>query len=238
MPPVKVIDNKPEETRKPVKVILLGDSAVGKSKLVERFLMQRYVPIQMSTFALTLFHYDFVSESGEEVDVDIWDTAGQERFATMHPAYYHDATCCILVFDVTRKATYKNLETWLSELRSFREHIPVIVACNKIDTDPAVTSKSFAFAEKHNIGLQYVSAADGTNVVALFESAVAAAVAYRKNPQKDDLMSQVLDILKEGRQQTASSSSAATASAAAAGQVKNGSSEKADGGEAKQTGSS
>ena len=248
MPP-KVIDNKPEELRKPVKVILLGDSAVGKSKLVERFLMQRYVPIQMSTFALTLFRYDFISESGEEIDVDIWDTAGQERFATMHPAYYHDATCCILVFDVTRKATYKNLETWLSELRSFREHIPVLVACNKIDTDPAVVTKSFAFSEKHNLPLQYVSAADGTNVVALFESAISAAVAYRKSPQKDDLMSQVLDILKEGRQQPASSANAAASAsapavagsgsvsaAAGAPAAKKDSSEKADGGEAKQTG--
>src|SRR4051812_14875535 len=114
----KVIDNKPDNLRKPVKVILLGDSAVGKSKLVERFLMQRYVPIQMSTYALTLFKYDFVTPTGVEVDVDFWDTAGQERFATMHPAYYHEAMCCILVFDVTRKPTYKNLENWLRELRT------------------------------------------------------------------------------------------------------------------------
>ena len=192
-----VVDNKPDDKRNPVKLILLGDSAVGKSKLVERFLMKKYVPIQMSTFALTLFHYDMVLDNGEEVDVDIWDTAGQERFATMHPAYYHEASCCILVFDVTRKATYKNLEKWLGELRSFREHIPCIVACNKVDTDPEVLTKSFAFAEKHRLPLHYVSAADGTNVVALFETAIAAAVQYKRNPERDDLMSHVLDLIKE-----------------------------------------
>jgi len=195
MPP-KVVDNKPEDQRKPVKLILLGDSAVGKSKLVERFLMQRYIPLQMSTFALTLLRYDFIKENGEEVDTDIWDTAGQERFATMHPAYYHEAQCCILVFDVTRKATYKNLETWLGELRTYREHIPCIVACNKIDTDPDVVSKTFAFAEKHGLPLHYVSAADGTNVVQLFETAIDAAVQYRKNPRREDLMTQVLDLIK------------------------------------------
>lgn len=225
--PVQVVDNKPEEKRSPIKLILLGDSAVGKSKLVERFLMQRYVPIQMSTYALTLFHYDFIKENGEEVDVDLWDTAGQERFATMHPAYYHEAHCCILVFDVTRKATYKNLDKWLSELRGFREHIPCIVACNKIDTDPEVVTKSFAFAEKHKMSLQYVSAADGTNVVALFESAIEAAVAYRKNPEKDDIMTQVLDILKEKKPSSASLTSAA-GSAPAAGEKP-----EKDGGEAK-----
>jgi small GTP-binding protein len=193
----KVVDGKPDEARKPVKVILLGDSAVGKSKLVERFLMQRYQPIQMSTFALTLFKYDVLLNDGTEVDVDLWDTAGQERFATMHPAYYHEAMCCVLVFDVTRKQTYKNLEKWLSELRSFREHIPVLVACNKIDTDPAVAEKSFAFAEKHNIPLKYVSAADGTNVVDLFQTAISEAVKYRANPKSEDYVSQVVTLLKE-----------------------------------------
>ncbi|KAG5470586.1 hypothetical protein LSCM1_01831 [Leishmania martiniquensis] len=195
--PKTVFDNRPDEARKPIKLILLGDSAVGKSKLVERFLMQRYIPVQMSTYALTLYRYDFVTEDGEEVDVDIWDTAGQERFATVHPSYYHDAHACILVFDSTRKATYKNLEKWLSEMRNYREHIPCIVACNKIDTDPSVTTKSFAFAEKHSFPLYYVSAADGSNVVQLFENAISTAAAYKKNPAKDDFMTQVIGMLKE-----------------------------------------
>ncbi|KAG5494732.1 hypothetical protein JIQ42_02347 [Leishmania sp. Namibia] len=198
--PKIVFDNRPDEVRKPIKLILLGDSAVGKSKLVERFLMQRYVPVQMSTYALTLYRYDFVTEDDEEeVDVDIWDTAGQERFATVHPSYYHDAHACILVFDSTRKATYKNLEKWLTEMRNYREHIPCIVACNKIDADPSVTTKCFAFAEKHNFPLHYVSAADGSNVVQLFESAISTAAAYKKNPAKDDFMTQVIGMLKEDR---------------------------------------
>lgn len=195
----KVVDNKPEEQRKPVKLILLGDSAVGKSKLVERFLMQRYVPVQMSTYALTLFRYDFETADGEQVDIDIWDTAGQERFATMHPAYYHEAHACILVFDVGRKTTYKNLEKWVSELRNFREHIPCIVACNKVDTDPSVMSTKFAFCDKHKFPLQYVSAADGTNVVRLFEDAISMAASYKKNPKSEDFVTQVLNILKDGK---------------------------------------
>lgn len=192
----QVLGERPDEQRKPVKLILLGDSAVGKSKLVERFLMQRFIPVQMSTYALTLYRYDFETEQSEVVDCDVWDTAGQERFASMHPAYYHEAHACILVFDVTRKATYKNLEKWLGELRNYREYIPCIVACNKIDTDPSVTSKAFAFAEKHQFPLHYVSAADGTNVVQLFEHAISLAVHYKKNPQADDFFAQVMDVLK------------------------------------------
>eukprot|EP00796_Vickermania_ingenoplastis_P013241 gene13241-9086_t len=192
----QVFTERPADDRKPVKIILLGDSAVGKSKLVERFLMQRYIPVQMSTYALTLYQYDFETEQGEVVDCDIWDTAGQERFASMHPAYYHEAHACILVFDVTRKATYKNLEKWLGELRHYREYIPCVVACNKIDTDPSVTTRAFAFAEKHDFPLHYVSAADGTNVVQLFEHAVSAGAAYKKNPKEEDFFSQVMEALK------------------------------------------
>jgi Ras family len=97
-----------------LKIILLGDSAVGKSKLVERFLMDEYNPRQLSTYALTLFRKKVTLEdTGEEKTVDFWDTAGQESFNRMHPSYYYRAHCCILVFDVTRKVTYQHLADWL-----------------------------------------------------------------------------------------------------------------------------
>ena len=94
-------------------------------------------------------------ESGEKILVDFWDTAGQEKFQSMHPSYYHQvglcpnfhsisksfirfklllqAHCAILVFDCTRKNTYKNLSNWYAEMRKFRPSIPALVAVNKID---------------------------------------------------------------------------------------------------------
>ncbi|CAN0011094.1 unnamed protein product, partial [Phaeothamnion confervicola] len=98
-----------------LQIILLGDSAVGKSKLVERYLMDEYNPRQvsiLSTFALTLFRKSAKLDDGTRAVVDFWDTAGQERFSSMHPSYYHRAHACVMVFDVTRKATYKNLAQW------------------------------------------------------------------------------------------------------------------------------
>ncbi|OAJ32759.1 hypothetical protein, variant [Batrachochytrium dendrobatidis JEL423] len=108
-----------------IKIILLGDSAVGKSKLMERFLLDDYVPHQQSTYALTLYRHNAIhpkstSNPPEKIAVDFWDTAGQERFQSMHASYYMGAHCCILVFDVTRKITYKNLDTWYEELVQHR----------------------------------------------------------------------------------------------------------------------
>lgn len=69
------------------------------------------------------------------VPPDIWDTAGQERFNSMHASYYHRAHACIMVFDVTRKVTYKNLERWYNELQQHCAGVPTLVVANKIDVD-------------------------------------------------------------------------------------------------------
>ncbi|XP_039427571.1 rab-like protein 2A isoform X2 [Corvus cornix cornix] len=175
-----------EET---VKIICLGDSAVGKSKLLERFLLDGFRPQQFSTFALTLYQHR-ARVGGQEVRVDFWDTAGQERFRSMHASYYHQAHACIMVFDVQRKVTYKNLNSWYKELREFRPEIPCIVVANKIDVDMKVTQKSFNFARKFSLPFYFVSAADGTNVVKLFNDAIRLAVAYKQH--SGDFMDEVL----------------------------------------------
>nr|XP_002130574.1 rab-like protein 2A [Ciona intestinalis] len=187
-----VIKNKSEDVEK-LKIICLGDSAVGKSKLVERFLVDGYKPQQQSTYALTLFNYE-TKLNGKKISVDFWDTAGQERFSSMHPSYYHQAQACILVFDATRKVTYKNLNNWYKELRQYRPNIPCLLVANKIDVDLGVTKRTFAFGTKHNLPQYFVSAANGTNVVKVFRDAIKAALSYKQNPT--DFVDQVLQELE------------------------------------------
>lgn len=179
-----------EEDAAELKIILLGDSAVGKTKMVERFLMDEYNPQQLSTYALTLFRKN-VEVNGRQVSVDIWDTAGQERFNKMHPAYYHRAHACILCFDVTRKATYQHLANWYDELRDASD-IPCIVVANKIDIDYQVTRKNFKFASARNLPFYFVSAADGTNVVKVFRAAIDVAMEWKNNG--DDFINDVLSM--------------------------------------------
>ncbi|XP_054398975.1 rab-like protein 2A isoform X6 [Pongo abelii] len=99
-----------------------------------------------------------------------------------------------LVFDVQRKVTYKNLSAWYTELREFRPEIPCLVVANKIDADINVTQKSFNFAKKFSLPLYFVSAADGTNVVKLFNDAIRLAVSYKQNSQ--DFMDEILQELE------------------------------------------
>eukprot|EP00041_Stephanoeca_diplocostata_P003663 m.36598 g.36598 ORF g.36598 m.36598 type:complete len:217 (+) comp14513_c0_seq1:133-783(+) len=185
----------PGDDENTIKIICLGDSMVGKSKLVERFLMDDYEPHQLSTYALTLFRHA-AHIDGKDVVVDFWDTAGQERFNSMHPSYYHQAHACLLVFDITRKTTYKHLSIWYKELREYREKIPCIVVANKIDVDLSVTQKSFGFGKKHGMPFYFVSAADGTNVVKVFTEIIKMGQHYKEN--SDDFVDQVMQLLSEG----------------------------------------
>ncbi|KAL2919508.1 hypothetical protein HK105_201155 [Polyrhizophydium stewartii] len=193
-----------------LKIILLGDSAVGKSKLMERFLLDDYVPHQLSTYALTLYRYTTPhprprQNPPEKLEIDFWDTAGQERFQSMHASYYMGAHACILVFDVTRKVTYKNLDQWYDELTGHRGiKMPVIVVANKIDMDPSRASKSFAFVEKRrlerggspdDLPFYFVSAADGSNVVTIFRDAIQRAVEFKERIASEGAGTFVDDVL-------------------------------------------
>ncbi|XP_008067171.1 rab-like protein 2A isoform X4 [Carlito syrichta] len=184
---------------------------------MERFLMDGFQPQQLSTYALTLYKHTAMVD-GKTILVDFWDTAGQERFQSMHASYYHKAHACIMVFDVQRKVTYRNLSTWYAELREFRPEIPCIVVANKIDGgaiplpecqhsvstfsthflllawDISMTQKNFNLAKKLSLPMYFVSAADGTNVVKLFNDAIRLAVSYKQNSQ--DFMDEILQELE------------------------------------------
>ena len=187
-----------------LKIILLGDSAVGKSKLMERFLLQDYKPAPLSTYALTMYRYKtIVPGSEKEVKIDFWDTAGQERFESIHPSYYIVAHACILVFDATRKVTYQNLEKWYSELVQHKGiSIPILVAANKVDMDPEISKKSFGFVSRkkaergQDVPFYCVSASNGVNVVALFQDSIKHALDY-KAKGGDTFVDQVLEFIKE-----------------------------------------
>lgn len=179
-----------------LKIILCGDSAVGKSKLVERFLLDDYCPRTLSTYALTLFRYNHTEEDGQRWAIDFWDTAGQEQFEKLHASYYYQANACILAFDVTRKITYKNLETWFTEIRQHCPDIPVICVANKIDIEPAMAKKRFNFPTQHQLPFYFVSSSDGTNVVRVFREAISLAIKNKLHPP-DEVMAEIYALLRE-----------------------------------------
>ncbi len=160
------------------------------------FLLPRPSPplFVQSTYALTVFRYTATIDD-KSMTIDFWDTAGQERFTSMHPSYYHRAHACILVFDITRKATYTNLSTWYHELQQYRRGIPTLVVANKVDVNPRAAGKPFQFTEKHGLPkVRFCSASDGTNVVALFEDIIYLALQKKRDTAISKNLTSSLDV--------------------------------------------
>ena len=99
------------------------------------------------------------------------------------------------MFDATRKITYDNLKIWYNEMRHHCPHIPCTAIANKIDLDPKTTKRSYKYIEDLKIPFNFVSAADGTNVVKIFRDSLNQAIDYKKNPPKDDFMAEVMELL-------------------------------------------
>ncbi|KAL8609213.1 Ras-related protein Rab-22A [Nucella lapillus] len=118
-----------------VKVCLLGDSGVGKSSIVLRFVTGTCRPALESTIGASFMSKSVVVD-GTGYRFQMWDTAGQEKFRSLAPMYYRGAAAAIIVYDVTRPKTFKSVKTWIQELRSFGPRdIVIAIAGNKCDLE-------------------------------------------------------------------------------------------------------
>jgi Ras-related protein Rab-7A len=160
-----------------LKVIILGDSGVGKTSL-----MHQYVNKKFSTQYKATIGADFLTKEvmvdDRLVTMQIWDTAGQERFQSLGVAFYRGADCCVLVFDVNLGKTFENLDGWRDEFLIQAgprdpDNFPFVVLGNKIDVEnQRAVSQRRALAwcsQKGNIPYFDTSAKDNYNVEQAFQ---------------------------------------------------------------------
>ncbi|CAA6660218.1 unnamed protein product [Spirodela intermedia] len=153
------------------KLLLIGDSSVGKSCLLLRFSDDSYVDSYISTIGVD-FKIRTVELDGKTIKLQIWDTAGQERFRTITSSYYRGAHGIIIVYDVTEMESFNNVKQWLSEIdRYANDSVCKLLVGNKCDLveDKVVdTEKAKAFADELGIPFLETSAKDSINVEQAF----------------------------------------------------------------------
>ncbi|CAL9120012.1 unnamed protein product [Musa textilis] len=153
------------------KLLLIGDSSVGKSCLLIRFADDSYVDSYISTIGVD-FKIRTVELDGKTIKLQIWDTAGQERFRTITSSYYRGAHGIIIVYDITEMESFNNIKQWLSEIdRYASDSVCKLLVGNKCDLaeDRVVeTEKAKAFADSLGIPFIETSAKDSINVEKAF----------------------------------------------------------------------
>ncbi|GFO21567.1 ras-related protein rab-11a [Plakobranchus ocellatus] len=155
------------------KVVLIGDSGVGKSNLLSRFTRNEFNLESKSTIGVE-FATRSIQVDGKTIKAQIWDTAGQERYRAITSAYYRGAVGALVVYDIAKHLTYENVERWLKELRDHADpHIVIMLVGNKSDLRhlrAVPTDEAKNFAERNNLFFIETSALDSTNVESAFHN--------------------------------------------------------------------
>ncbi|XP_059489590.1 ras-related protein Rab-18-B-like [Neocloeon triangulifer] len=175
----RVDDYEDEEPRQQpitsLKILVIGESNVGKSSLMNRFIDDVFDPNVANTIGVD-YRNRIITVDGQCVQLGIWDTAGQERFRTLTPTYYRNAQGAIIVYDVTRRQTFERVEQWLQELDAYvnRTDVVKMIVGNKIDLKNREVSREEGqqLARRHSTLFIEASALENANVQVCFEDLV------------------------------------------------------------------
>ncbi|KAK4801509.1 hypothetical protein SAY86_021996 [Trapa natans] len=153
------------------KAVLIGDSGVGKSNLLSRFTRDEFYLDSKTTIGVE-FATRTLQVEGRSVKAQIWDTAGQERYRAITNAYYRGALGALLVYDVTKPASFENIKRWLKELRDHADpSIVIMLIGNKTDLKhlrAVSTEVAQSYAETEALCFIETSALEATNVERAF----------------------------------------------------------------------
>lgn len=157
------------------KVVIIGDSAVGKSNLLSRYARDEFNMHSKATIGVE-FQTQTIEIDGKEVKAQIWDTAGQERFRAVTSAYYRGALGALVVYDITRRTTFDSIPRWLEELQTHSDTtVARMLVGNKCDLGNirgVSVEEGKALAEANGLFFMETSALDSTNVKQAFDMVI------------------------------------------------------------------
>ena len=156
------------------KIILLGESAVGKTSLIKKYAKIAVDSSYKMTIGTDIYTKKVLINNTHAIII-VWDLAGQQTFAKVRPMFYNGAHGALLIFDITREITLTKLDTWLSDLKKHAGDIPILLVGNKVDlNDKREVPYSKAKEYADSLGCEYfeTSALTGKNVNEVFDSLV------------------------------------------------------------------
>jgi len=153
------------------KIVLIGDSGVGKTSLLQRFAEQVFSNTHITTIGVD-FKLRTIQVGNKRVKLQVWDTAGQEKFRVITKTYYRNAAGIIIAYDVTNGESFVNTKRWIEEVKNNcgDDGVPIVLVGNKCDSPDKVVSleDQAAYAQLINLKFFETSARDNINVDEVF----------------------------------------------------------------------
>ena len=154
------------------KVVLVGDSFVGKTNIMSKYLKNEFLEDSKATVGVEFGSKQFTID-GHVIKVQIWDTAGQERYRAITSAYYKGAKGAFVVYDITRKNSFESIEKWVNELKNVSDkNITILLIGNKSDLEDqrqVTKEQGEEKAGKLEVAFMETSALSGDNLEKAFE---------------------------------------------------------------------
>jgi len=161
-----------EKIEKSFKILLLGDSSVGKTCFLKRYIDDTFQDVYLSTIGFDYKYKCITLKEGKNIKLQIWDTAGQERFRTIAKSYYKGAHGIILMYDVTDQKSFDSIKKWLEQIKEEAPNkVSVLLVANKIDIEKRIITKEDGenIAKSYDLDIYESSAKDNINVSEAFE---------------------------------------------------------------------
>ncbi|XP_028843151.1 ras-related protein Rab-37 isoform X1 [Denticeps clupeoides] len=188
------------------KVMLLGDSAVGKTCVLVRFKDGAFLGGNFIATVGIDFRNKVVTVDNMKVKLQIWDTAGQERFRSVTHAYYRDAQALLLLYDITRKSSFDNIRAWLTEIHEYaQKDVVIMLLGNKSDMAAERVirpEEGEKLAKEYGVPFMETSAKTGANVELAF-LAIAKELKHRAARQPCEPKFQIHDYIESQKQKSA-----------------------------------
>ena len=171
-----------------VKVLTIGESGVGKTCLVQRYIKNKFSEHHLSTIAID-FKMKILQINKNKIKMQLWDTAGQERFNTLTSSFFRGSDGIILCFSVTSKKSFKAIDKWMDQVRNLAPvDVRVVLVGNKVDLEGREVSNQEAslLAEKYGIEYFEASAKLGSGVETVFERIAGMVLEKVRNGERRD----------------------------------------------------
>ena len=184
-----------------LKVVVVGDSGVGKTNLIKRFVTNTFSANSKATVGV-----EFISKSyrinNKVFKIEIWDTAGQERYKSITAAYYKGAKGALIVYDTTQKPSFENIDKWMAEIKEkSSKDMKLMIIGNKIDLKDerqVETDEALGKAQTLEAPIMETSALDATNVKEAFYDLLKEM--YKEISKKIEIVESQAETGKEGIQ--------------------------------------
>ncbi|XP_018938103.1 ras-related protein Rab-37-like isoform X1 [Cyprinus carpio] len=187
------------------KVMLLGDSAVGKTCILVRFKDGAFLGGNFIATVGIDFRNKVVTVDNMKVKLQMWDTAGQERFRSVTHAYYRDAQALLLLYDITRKSSFDNIRAWLTEIYEYaQKDVVIMLLGNKSDmaAERVIThEEGEKLAKEYGVPFMETSAKTGVNVELAFH-AIARELKHRNIQQPHEPKFKIHDYIESEKQKS------------------------------------